>query len=681
MPRFLYGYSKKYISAPSGIVPIVLGGTSGTNAVDAAKNLGLIRAIMINQPNGVAGLGPDARLDGSVMPTGLGIAIDGPTAVYPSQVATYKIVNYSPFFIYTISAIGGIVTRTGDTMQFLTTGQSGSMASIRINGQVFSILITGSGIVTPVITSPTDNKVNVPLAPIFTCTPFKSIGQTQTQDNVRWEVSTTITFDAGTLVEVYEGTTNYSSWQCPSLNVNTIYYVRVKHHSSTTNWSAWSTPIKFTTIVSYGWIVRVGNMNPYDSQILGMTRDNEGNLYTVGYTNTDTASNNSVITKWNDAGSLIWTRTLIADYNDRLTAITCDELGNLFAVGYELSTSGGNAAYAMMSVWNKDGDLKYINSYHTIDNSYFTGIDIDVNGSLYAVGYNNSISGTVGIVAKLDATCQIKWQRKLGGVNDINNVLRAVKADGSGNIYTVGAEMSYANNNVMYDAVLSKWNADGDLIWHRRLGGNDQDIFNGLSVDIGGNICAVGAEMSTSGSNFNGLITKWNNAGDLLWQRRLGGSGDDQFHQVVTDVHGELYVVGKATYTSLGTDALVSKWDLSGNVVWQRRIYTNKNDAFTCVVYDSLNNLYIGGYGTFDNDMEFPVVMKCPTNVSAVNDANVTDTGTPTLHITTPTLSSAVTYLLESANITTHVDVLDLQTVAPDFTISNDAPILHFNNL
>ena len=122
------------------------------------------------------------------------------------------------------------------------------------------------------------------------------------------------------------------------------------------------------------------------------------------------------------------------------------------------------------------------------------------------------------------------------------------------------------------------------------LGGNGEDYSQGIAVDAGGNVYAVGgsesgssfpATVGTCGPSEDGVVSKFSPAGSLVWARCLGGSAKDYVHSVTVDDQGSVYVSGvtwssnlaataRAYQTALrGTkDDFVAKLSSSGAVQW-----------------------------------------------------------------------------------------------------------------
>ena len=102
----------------------------------------------------------------------------------------------------------------------------------------------------------------------------------------------------------------------------------------------------------------------------------------------------------------------------------------------------------------------------------------------------------------------------------------------------------------------------GSLIWQKCLGGSNRDYAYSISpTDDGGYIVAGGTDSSdgdVSGNhgNYDVWVVKLNSAGEILWQKCLGGTGEDCANSISPTNDGG-YIVAGYTYSSDG--------DVSGN--------------------------------------------------------------------------------------------------------------------
>ncbi|MEQ2009602.1 MAG: immunoglobulin domain-containing protein [Limisphaerales bacterium] len=152
-------------------------------------------------------------------------------------------------------------------------------------------------------------------------------------------------------------------------------------------------------------------------------------------------------------------------------------------------------------------------------------------------------------------------------------------------------------------------------------GGADADVANAVAVDTNGNAFVVGYFSGTASFGTNqlvslgvrdGFLAKYSSAGQLLWVRRLGGTGFDTVNAVAVDTNGNCYLAGSyegiaafgatsLTNTSAASfpDAYVAKFDSGGTNVWARSLgVVASADFANAVALDGAGNVFIAGQST-----------------------------------------------------------------------------------
>jgi gliding motility-associated-like protein len=241
-------------------------------------------------------------------------------------------------------------------------------------------------------------------------------------------------------------------------------------------------------------------------------------------------------------------------------------------------------------------------------------VSADVNGNVFICGYFYSSTITFGstvltnasvgsadlFLAKYDANGNILWAKSAGGVGANEDYAYSVKADISGNVFVTG---SYESPTITFGSVtltnagasdifLTKYDANGNVLWAKSTGGTDYDIGNSVSADGGGNVfitgyfysstIAFGSTGLTSTGGADIFIAKYDANGNVVWAKGAGGIVDDKGYSVSTDANGNVYATGwfqfnitfgSTTLTTVGNaDAYITKYDANGNVLWTKDI-------------------------------------------------------------------------------------------------------------
>lgn len=220
------------------------------------------------------------------------------------------------------------------------------------------------------------------------------------------------------------------------------------------------------------------------------------------------------------------------------------------------------------------------------------------------------------------------WATFLGGT-DIEEG-KGIGLDSNGNIYVTGITSGtdfpvspgafQASNAGNYDAFVSKYDSSGNKLWSTYYGGSGNDFASKLKVDNSGNIIFCGHTTSTdfplssaawqmaNAGGYDAFLVKLDAAGNRIWSTYIGGSGGELGIDVATDSANNILFGGQsgsldfpittgAFQTSLAgaIDAIVCKFNASGNMVWGTYYGGNNAEDAHCITVDNSNNIIIAG--------------------------------------------------------------------------------------
>ena len=222
-------------------------------------------------------------------------------------------------------------------------------------------------------------------------------------------------------------------------------------------------------------------------------------------------------------------------------------------------------------------------------------------------------------VAGLSSNGEVLWQHVLGGSGDdeAHSVLKA--ADGTivvaGSSTSSDGDVSGAHGD--RDAWIAKLNTAGQLLWQRALGGSGRDQANALVETAEGDLVICGMTTISDGdvSGSHGLWDAWvvkvSGAGQLLWQRALGGTENDWAHSLVIGTEGKVHVSGTtssadgdASGAQGGSDAWVLTLSDAGTLLWQLPIGTSYNQEGGGICLADGGDIFLSG--NTNSDFEEP---------------------------------------------------------------------------
>jgi hypothetical protein len=185
------------------------------------------------------------------------------------------------------------------------------------------------------------------------------------------------------------------------------------------------------------------------------------------------------------------------------------------------------------------------------------------------------------------------------------------------------ANLTSAGGN---DIFLAKYDASGNYVWAKRMGGTSTDVGMSLALDSTGNVLLTGyfkgvanfnpagtANLTSAGGN-DIFLAKYDASGNYVWANKMGGTNEDQGASLAIDGSGNVVLTGTfnnfqnwdfstfpATITS-GKSIFLAKYNASGDNIWENHIGTNA--AGSSLALDGSGNVVVTGnfIGTEDFD-------------------------------------------------------------------------------
>jgi Beta-propeller repeat/PEP-CTERM motif len=212
------------------------------------------------------------------------------------------------------------------------------------------------------------------------------------------------------------------------------------------------------------WTRQLGTSQS-DEQV-SISADGLGNVYISGVTRGSLGGppigeGDAFICKYGASGNVLWTRQLGTTHDDESHAVSSDALGNVYIAGAtEGDLDGPNAGDydAFVSKYDAAGSLLWTRQLGTTGKDIGRAVSADGLGNVYVSGEINGGLGGTGadaFVSKYDATGNFLWLRQLGTPS---NVSFGVAADDLGSIFFSGYTFGSLNgpNAGTTDAFVAK---------------------------------------------------------------------------------------------------------------------------------------------------------------------------------------------------------------------------------
>ena len=237
-------------------------------------------------------------------------------------------------------------------------------------------------------------------------------------------------------------------------------------------------------------------------------------------------------------------------------------------------------------------------------------------GNLIARDSDNNIivCGTYGneaasdwseiLIIKFDTNGAELWSKKYsdtinGGINHPNDMA----VDDFGNIYIAGSSHeSFTGLPITQEVLLLKYDSAGNFLWKHEFG--DSSNFQGfayrLSVYKNKSIFLAGYGQRISGSNNKAFLAKYDSSGQQEWFFIDNNSYETKALDVNTDNIGNSYLSGATSCCTPGYKMFVSKFDSTGNILWNTVIFDSAHTYCTthAACIDNSANIYVTGSTT-----------------------------------------------------------------------------------
>ena len=196
----------------------------------------------------------------------------------------------------------------------------------------------------------------------------------------------------------------------------------------------------------------------------------------------------------------------------------------------------------------------------------------------------------------------IQWQRSMGGT--LAEFARHVMQTTDGGYITIGYSEStdgdVTGNLGSYDFWVTRQDSLGNLLWQKCLGGSATEAaYSNEQTSDGGNLIAGDTRSNDSDvtGNHGGRdfwIVQIDTAGNIQWQKCLGGSQDD-YGTAAKQTSDGGYILGGFSYSNDGdvtghhgpstrSDMWIAKLDSARNITWQKSLGGSESEYANSII-------------------------------------------------------------------------------------------------
>ena len=206
-----------------------------------------------------------------------------------------------------------------------------------------------------------------------------------------------------------------------------------------------------------------------------------------------------------------------------------------------------------------------------------TSVAVAADGSVYLAGITVDGGGDA-VLLKFDPNGNLLWQRAWGGTE--SDSAGAVATSGDGSVYVAGRTTSFGTSSA--GVFVLKFDSSGNLVWQRLW--DDAAGSEAVAVTPDGSVYAASSKLrSNTLAQFDVMVLKLSPAGDLIWARTYGaGEVVDARGGIAAAADGSIYTAGAiqaAKGVIVGIAALVLKIGADGSLLFGKECCTKGGDT------------------------------------------------------------------------------------------------------
>lgn len=331
--------------------------------------------------------------------------------------------------------------------------------------------------------------------------------------------------------------------------------------------------VKLEATGAFSWQKTFGGTN--DDQANSVQQTSDGGYIVAGWT----ASNDGDVTGYHGAwdwwvvkldalGTMVWQLTLGGSAPEKANSIRQTIDGGYIVAGWTGSNDGDvSGNHGVNDVWvvkvDPAGGLEWQKALGGSYNDGAFSIRELATGELVVAGQSDSNDGDVlgnnGLVdywiVNFVPNGGILWQEGFGG--SYIDIANTVNGTTDGGYFVAGSTTSSDGDVVGFHGNTDGWalklDAVGNPVWQRSLGGTGADDARSAQQTVAGGYVIAGRAVSNDGdvSGNHGYDDAWvvmlDAAGNLDWQKCLGGSGGEFANAIEQTSDGGFVIAGSAS--------------------------------------------------------------------------------------------------------------------------------------
>ena len=281
------------------------------------------------------------------------------------------------------------------------------------------------------------------------------------------------------------------------------------------------------------------------------------------------------VAKLDNNGNIIWENTYGGAQREQIVSICPGLYFGYVMTGYTCTDANGLSDIWILFI-DDNGDSVTSVKYGSWASDQGNWISTNVDQGFIVVSRSEIYQwGDQIYLMKLDISLDTIWTKTYGGpMQDYGHCVEETSDYGyiiAGRTYTT----AYPESG---DAYVIKTDSNGDTVWTKKYGGDDEDIFYSLVETDDGYIFA-GQTWSYGAGLKDVYVVRTNDNGDTIWTKTYGGEGAEMAYRIFETENGNYVIAGYNTPVSgVNRNVYIIEIDGDGNLLWEE-YYGNNYDS------------------------------------------------------------------------------------------------------
>ena len=294
-----------------------------------------------------------------------------------------------------------------------------------------------------------------------------------------------------------------------------------------------------------------------------------------------------------------WAKTFGGTNDDWADSVQQTIDGGYIIAGLTKSFGAGDSdAYLIKT--DSDGNLSWQKTFGGTDDDYANSVQQTADHGYIIAGDTKSFGAgkSDAYLAKIDANGNLQWQKTFGGTGD--DWATCVQQTPDGGYIIAGLTESFSTRKFGYagslDAYLIKTDSEGNLQWQKTFGGTGDDCATFVQQTSDAGYIIAGWTKSFGAGKSDAYLAKTDCDGNRLWQKTFGGTDDDWATSVQQTPDAGYVIAGRTESFGAGkSDAYLAKTDCDGNRLWQKTLGGTGDDWATSVQQTTDSGYIVAG--------------------------------------------------------------------------------------